>query len=668
MSRDPKHVILPDGTRLEVPAHATGRDVAQAIGPGLAKAALGTTVDGALSDLMTEVPDGADVTIVTKRDERWIELARHTLAHVMAQAVRELMQGEGHDQHAVKLAIGPVIENGFYYDMDLPRSLTPDDLPEIERRMRRIVEEDLPLRRYALPRDRALERYREVGDPYKLELIEDLPEDVPITFYEQGGDAGFTDLCRGPHVPSTGRVPAHFTLTGLAGAYWRGDESRPMLQRVYGVAFPTKEELDQHLWRVEEARKRDHRRLGQQLEIFTLDDDVGPGLPLWLPRGAVMVEEIEALAKEMEAKAGYKRVRSPHLSKEDLFLKSGHLPYYEDAMYPAMELDHVRYFVKPMNCPFHHKIFDARPRSYRELPLRLAEYGTCYRYEDSGALMGLMRVRSMQMNDAHIYCTEEQFEAEFLAVIELYLEYFRLFGIDEYVMRLSLHAPEGLGKKYVNEPELWRRTEDMVRRVMVQHDVPHVEAEDEAAFYGPKIDVQIKSAIGREFTLATNQVDFAQPRTFGLTYVAEDGSRKTPLCLHRAPLSTHERLIGFLIEHYAGDVPLWLAPEQVRIVPIADRHLDYAETVRRALAARGLRAEVDARSERMNAKIRDAELLKVPYTVILGDHEEGAGTVSFRSRQEPEAKGVHLDRFVDHLATARDARAGRIEPVAATPA
>ena len=668
MSRDPKHVILPDGARLEVPSEATGRDVAEAIGPGLAKAALGTTVDGTLSDLMTEVPDGAEITIVTKRDDRWIELARHTLAHVMAQAVRELMRDEGHDEHAVKLAIGPVIENGFYYDMDLPRSLTPDDLPELERRMRRIVEEDLPLRRYALPRDRALERYREVGDPYKLELIEDLPEGVPITFYEQGGDAGFTDLCRGPHVPSTGRVPAHFTLTGLAGAYWRGDESRPMLQRVYGVAFPTKEELDQHLWRVEEARKRDHRRLGQQLEIFTLDDDVGPGLPLWLPRGAVMVEEIEALAKEMEAKAGYKRVRSPHLSKEDLFLKSGHLPYYEDAMYPAMELDNVRYFVKPMNCPFHHKIFDARPRSYRELPLRLAEYGTCYRYEDSGALMGLMRVRSMQMNDAHIYCTEEQFEAEFLAVIELYLAYFRLFGIDEYVMRLSLHAPEGLGKKYVNEPELWRRTEDMVRRVMVQHDVPHVEAEDEAAFYGPKIDVQIKSAIGREFTLATNQVDFAQPRTFGLAYVAEDGSRKTPLCLHRAPLSTHERLIGFLIEHYAGDFPLWLAPEQVRIVPIADRHNGYAETVRRDLAARGLRAEVDARSERMNAKIRDAELFKVPYTVILGDHEEGAGTVSFRSRQEPEAKGVHLGRFVEHLAAARDARSGRVEPIAATPA
>mgnify|MGYP006287744281 FL=1 len=656
-------VTLPDGTKLEVPAGATGLQVAQAIGPGLAKAALGTTVDGALSDLMTEVPEGSTVTILTKRDEAWIDLARHTLAHVMAQAVRERMVAEGFAANDVKLAIGPVIEHGFYYDMDLPRSLTPEDLPEIEARMREIVAEDLPLKRYAVPRDEALSRFRELGDPYKVELIEDLPAEVPITFYEQGEDA-FTDLCRGPHLPSTGKVPKHFKLMSLAGAYWRGDESRPMLQRVYGVAFQTKQELDQHLWRLEEAKRRDHRKLGQQLEIFTLDDEVGPGLPLWLPRGAIMVEEIEALAKEMEKRAGYRRVRSPHLSKEDLFQRSGHLPYYEESMYPAMELDHVRYFVKPMNCPFHHKIYAARPRSYRELPLRLAEYGTCYRYEDSGALMGLMRVRSMQMNDAHIYCTEEQFEAEFLAVIELYLEYFRLFGIDDYEMRLSKHAPEGLGKKYVDEPELWLRTEAMVRRVMVEHDIPHVEAEDEAAFYGPKIDVQIRSAIGREFTLATNQVDFAQPARFDLEYVAEDGSRRTPLCLHRAPLSTHERLIGFLLEHFAGDLPLWLAPEQVRIVPIADRHLAWAEQVRAALDEQGLRAEVDERSERMNAKIRDAELLKVPYTVILGDREEDAAAVSFRSRQEPEAKGVALDAFVRHLAAARDARAREIVPIA----
>lgn len=661
------HVTLPDGTRLELPAGATGLQVAEAIGPGLAKAALGTTVDGTLADLMTEVPDGAKVTILTKRDEGWIDLARHTLAHVMAQAVRERMVAEGFAAQDVKLAIGPVIENGFYYDMDLPRSLTPEDLPEIEARMREIVAENLPLRRYAVPRAEALARFREAGDPYKVELIEDLPEDVAITFYEQGDDA-FTDLCRGPHLPSTGAIPKHFKLMSLAGAYWRGDESRPMLQRIYGVAFTSKDALEQHLWRLEEARKRDHRKLGQQLEIFTLDDEIGPGLPLWLPRGAIMVEEIEALAKEMEAKGGYRRVRSPHLSKEDLFLKSGHLPYYEESMYPAMELDHVRYFVKPMNCPFHHKIYDARPRSYRELPLRLAEYGTCYRYEDSGALMGLMRVRSMQMNDAHIYCTEEQFEAEFLAVIGLYLEYFRLFGIDDYEMRLSKHAPEGLGKKYVDEPELWLRTEEMVRRVMVENDIPHVEEEDEAAFYGPKIDVQIRSAIGREFTLATNQVDFAQPARFGLEYAAEDGSRKTPLCLHRAPLSTHERLIGFLIEHFAGDFPLWLAPEQVRIVPIADRHLGYAERVRAALDAQGVRAEVDERSERMNAKVRDAELLKVPYTVILGDREEEAGAVSFRSRQEPEAKGVPLDAFVRHLAAARDVRARTIEPIDAATA
>ena len=658
-------VILPDGTKLDVPEHATGREVAQAIGPGLAKAALGTTVDGRLSDLATVVPDGAQVAILTKRDDAWIDLARHTLAHVMAQAVREQLTEEGFDPGDVKLAIGPVIENGFYYDMDLPRSLTPEDLPVLEKRMRRIVADDLPLRRFELPRETALKRYREIGDPYKVELIEDLPEDAPLSFYEQGGETGFTDLCRGPHLPSTGKIPPHFKLMSLAGAYWRGDERRPMLQRVYGVAFKTKEELDLHLWRLEEAKKRDHRKLGQQLEIFTLDDDIGPGLPLWLPRGTVMVDEIEKLAKEMERQAGYQRVRSPHLSKEDLFLKSGHLPYYEHDMYPAMELDNVRYFVKPMNCPFHHKIYDARPRSYRELPLRLAEYGTCYRYEDSGALMGLMRVRSMQMNDAHIYCTEEQFEAEFLAVIELYLAYFRLFGIDEYVMRFSKHAPAGLGKKYVDEPELWLRTEAMVRKVMVENDVPHVEAEDEAAFYGPKIDVQITSAIGREFTLATNQVDFAQPRRFGLEYAAEDGTRKTPLCLHRAPLSTHERLIGFLTEHYAGDFPLWLAPEQVRIVPIADRHLGYAEEVRAALDAMDVRAEVDGRSERMNAKIRDAELLKVPYTVILGDREEQDRVVSFRSRQEPEAKGVSLDVFVRHLAKARDERAGEIEPIAA---
>jgi len=659
------HVLLPDGKRLDLPERATGADVAAAIGPGLARAALGVRVDGVLSDLQSSVPDGARIEVLTKKDADAVRLMRHTLAHVMAQAVRALFASEGHDPNQVRMGIGPVIEHGFYYDFDLPRSLTPDDLEAIEQRMRALIADDMELHKYALPREEALARYRAQGDPYKVELIEDLPEDAPITFYEQGGEEGFTDLCRGPHVPRTGVIPPHFKLMSVAGAYWRGDESRPMLQRIYGVAFATKEELERHLWQLEEAKKRDHRKLGAELDIYVLDEDVGPGLPLWLPRGSVMVEEIERLAKEMEARQGYQRVRSPHLSKEDLFLKSGHLPYYEDSMYPAMELDNVRYFVKPMNCPFHHKIFAARPRSYRDLPLRLAEYGTCYRYEDSGALMGLMRVRSMQMNDAHIYCTEAQFEAEFMKVMDLYLEYFSLFGIDHYEMRLSKHGKDGLGKKYVDDEALWIKTESMVRDVMTNAGIPFVEADDEAAFYGPKIDVQITSAIGREFTLATNQVDFAQPARLGLSYIDEHNEKRVPLCLHRAPLSTHERLIGFLIEHFAGDFPVWLAPEQVRIVPIADRHIGYAESLRSRFAEAGLRSEVDASGERMNAKVRDAELYKVPYIVIVGDREENEGTVSFRSRKEPDSNGVGAEAFTAHVVDAARRRLLNVAPLEA---
>ena len=656
------YVTLPDGKRLDLPDHATAKNAAEAIGPGLAKAALGATVNGQLNDLLTELPGGAEISILTKKDDATIRLMRHTLAHVMAQAVTDVFAAEGFPREAVKMGIGPVIENGFYYDFDLPRNLTPEDLGVIEARMREIVAAKLPLRKFELPRAEALDRFAG-RDPYKLELIADLPKDVPLTFYEQGGSEGFTDLCRGPHVPNTGDIPPHFKLMSVAGAYWRGDETRPMLQRIYGVAFRSKEELERHLWQLEEAKKRDHRKLGAELDIFTLDEDIGPGLPLWLPRGAVMIEELEGLAKEMERLGGYQRVKSPHVAKEQLFLKSGHLPYYEGDMFPAMELDNIKYYLKPMNCPFHHKIYAARPRSYRDLPLRLAEYGTCYRYEDHGALMGLMRVRSLQMNDAHIYCSEAQFEAEFMKVIGLYLEYFKLFGIHEYVMRLSKHSKAGLGKKYVDNPELWEKTEEMVRRALQNGNINFVEAEDEAAFYGPKIDVQIKSAIGREFTLATNQVDFAQPERFGLEYIAEDGSRQTPLCLHRAPLSTHERFIGFLIEHFAGDFPLWLAPEQVRIVPIADRHNAYALKLREQLFDAGLRAETDLRSERMNAKVRDAELYKVPYTVIVGDKEMEAGAVSFRSRKEPEQKGIAAAVFMQHLKVHVEGRALEVVPL-----
>jgi threonyl-tRNA synthetase len=561
------------------------------------------------------------------------------------------------------MGIGPVIEHGFYYDFDLPRSLTPEDLEAIDARMRDLMAAKLTLSRTEVSRADALAHWRRLGDPYKVELIEDLPEDVAITFYNQVGEEGFTDLCRGPHVPNTGDVTPHFRLMSVAGAYWRGDESRPMMQRIYAVAFDTAEALEHHLWQLEEGRRRDHRKIGAELDLFVMDDDIGPGLPLWLPRGTVMVEQIEQLAKEMELAAGYQQVRTPHVTKEQLFLKSGHLPYYADSMYPPMELENVRYYMKPMNCPFHHKIFAARPRSYRDLPLRLSEYGTCYRYEDSGALMGLMRVRSMNMNDAHIYCSEAQFEAEFLAVIDLYLRYFKLFGIDEYVMRFSKHAPEGLGKKYVDEPELWQQTEAMTRSALQNGGINFVEVEDEAAFYGPKIDVQIKSAIGREFTLATNQVDFAVPARFDLHYIDEQNQRRTPLCLHRAPLSTHERLIGFLIEHFAGDFPLWLSPEQVRIVPIADRHLEGARALQQEMVAAGLRVEVDSSNERMNAKIRDAELYKVPYVVILGDQELEGGAVSFRSRQEPERRGVPRDAFVRHLCTHAAGRTLAVPPL-----
>jgi len=396
---------------------------------------------------------------------------------------------------------------------------------------------------------------------------------------------------------------------------------------------------------LEEAKKRDHRKLGRELEIFFFDDDIGPGLPLWMPRGGIIIEELEALAKEMELKAGYDRVRTPHLTKEGLFLRSGHLPYYAENMYPPMELEGVKYYMKPMNCPFHHKIFANKPRSYRDLPVKLAEYGTCYRYEKSGELFGLMRVRSMQMNDAHIYCSEEQFEQQFLDVVALYLEYFKLFGIERYVMRLSTHHKRGLGKKYVDNERLWLKTEDMVRRAMDNGNVPYVEVPDEAAFYGPKIDVQIWSAIGREFSLATNQVDFAVPERFDLKYTNREGKEETPLCIHRAPLGTHERMIGFLLEHYAGNFPVWLSPDQVRVIPVSESHNDYAEKIARDLRALDVRAEADLSSDRMNAKIRAAQLLKIPYMPVVGEREMAEGTLSLRKRDGSQANNMPVAEF-----------------------
>ncbi len=573
---------------------------------------------------------------------------RHSAAHIMAQAVLEIFP-EG------KVAIGPPIENGFYYDFDLPRALTPEDLKAIEKRMRQIIAGRHPFKKTVISAEEAREIFKD--QPYKLELIagleqggydeygNPLDEKPEISIYQHDT---FTDLCRGPHVEHTGQInPSTIKLMNVAGAYWRGDEHNPMLQRIYGTAWETKEQLKEYLTMLEEAKKRDHRKLGKELHIYIFDEEVGPGLPLWMPNGSVLIEELEKLAKEMEFKAGYERVRTPHLTKEDLYLRSGHLPYYAESMYPSMELDDgVRYYIKPMNCPMHHKIFASLPRSYRDLPVRLAEYGTCYRYEKSGELFGLMRVRSMQMNDAHIYCSEEQFEEEFMAVVAMYMEYFELFGIEKYVMRLSTHHKSGLGKKYVDNERLWLKTEDMVRRAMTNGGVPFVEVPDEAAFYGPKIDVQVWSAIGREFTLATNQVDFAVPERFDLKFINKNGEEETPLCIHRAPLSTHERMVGFLIEHYAGNFPVWLAPEQVRIIPITDVHSEYARKLEKQLRTVFVRASADLGSERMNAKIRKAQNFKVPYMLIVGDNEMANGTVSLRKRDGSRQNDMPFDEFL----------------------
>ncbi|HYP39891.1 MAG TPA: threonine--tRNA ligase [Chloroflexia bacterium] len=579
---------------------------------------------------------------------------RHSAAHVMAQAVLELYP-------QAKIAIGPPVENGFYYDFDLgrdeggkPKSFTPEDLEQIEKRMRQIVGGKHPFVYRQVSADDARKLFE--GQPYKLELVEGLAsgevdeygnevkEPPAISTYKHDT---FEDLCRGPHVEHTGQIPSDaFKLMSVAGAYWRGDEHNPMLQRIYGTAWQNKKDLNAHLQMLEEAKKRDHRKLGRDLEIFILEEEIGPGLPLWLPRGAAMIEELEKLAKEMEFKAGYDRVRTPHVTKEALFQRSGHLPYYTENMYPPMEMEGVKYYIKPMNCPFHHKIFGSKPRSYREMPVRLAEYGTCYRYEKSGELMGIMRVRSMQMNDAHIYCTEDQFEEEFMGVVALYLEYFRLFGIEKYIMRLSTHHAKGLGKKYVDNERLWHKTEEMVRRAMRNGNVPFEEVADEAAFYGPKIDVQIWSVIGREFSLATNQVDFAVPERFGLSYVNNEGKEETPLCIHRAPLGTHERFIGFLLEQYAGNFPVWLSPEQVRVVPISDHHNDYAQRLAQSIKGLGIRVEADLESERMNAKIRKAQLLKVPYMLVVGDKEMEQETVALRKRDGSQQNNLPVSEFL----------------------
>ncbi|MFA6404958.1 MAG: threonine--tRNA ligase [Candidatus Paceibacterota bacterium] len=595
---------------------------------------------------------------------------RHTLAHLLAAAVLELYP-------EAKNTIGPAIDNGFYYDFD-DLKITDEDLPKIEKKMKELLPKWQAFSHKEVSPEEAKDSFKD--NTYKLELIEDLEKSGEIiTFYTVGnksetatveaatnGDlakptkafrraeevaVSFTDLCRGGHVenPAKEIKPDSWKLSRIAGAYWRGDEKNKMLTRIYGLAFENKKELSEYETMMKEAEKRDHRKIGKEMDIFEFDDDVGPGLPLWLPNGAAMIEELEKLAKETEFMMNYKRVRTPHIAKDSMYLKSGHLPYYEESMFPPMEYEGGKYYLKAMNCPHHHKIFASRMRSYRDLPLRLAEYGTNYRHEKSGELFGLMRVRMLSMNDAHIYCTEEQFASEFQAVNDMYIKYFKIFGIDKYIMRFSTHDPKKLGKKFVDEPELWKKTEDMVRKVLVDSKIPFVEVANEAAFYGPKIDVQVWSAIGKEFTLATNQVDFAVPKRFDLEYTDKDGTKKTPLCIHRAPLGTHERFIGFLIEHYGGNFPLWLAPIQVKVIPIGETHFDTARKVHESLHDSFIRSELDISNDGFGKKVRNAKTAKIPYFIIIGDKDVEANKVTLESRDNGQVGQLPTAEILEKL-------------------
>jgi threonyl-tRNA synthetase len=640
-------ITLPDGSVREYEKGASAMDVAKSISEGLARKVLAASINGEVWDATRAINDDASLKLLTWDDAEAKSTFRHSTAHLMAEAVQSIYP-------EVKFWVGPAVEAGFYYDMDLGDNvLTEEGLVAVEKKMAELAKKNSAFERKEISKADAVNYFTQKGDEYKLDLLGNL-EDGGITLYTQGD---FTDLCRGPHIPNTSFIKA-IKLTSVSGAFWKGDEKNKQLTRVYGISFPNQKELDEHLLMLEEAKKRDHRKLGKELSIYTMDDDIGQGLVLWMPNGTIIIEELERLAKETEEAAGYKRVVTPHIAKENLYLTSGHLPYYADSMYPPMELDGTKYYLKAMNCPHHHKIYDAEPKSYKDLPYRLAEYGTCYRYEQSGELFGLMRVRCLHMNDAHIYCSKEQFAQEFKAVNDMYLKYFKIFGIEKYVMRLSLHDPAKLGEKYVNEPELWLETEELVRSVLIENNVPFVEVKGEGAFYGPKIDVQIWSVIGREFTLATNQVDFAQSRSFKLSFTNKNNEPEIPLIIHRAPLGTHERFIGFLLEHYAGKFPTWLAPLQVKILPISDKFMDYGEAVLKKLKAAGIRAEIDDRNEKIGKKIRDTELAKVPYMLVFGEKEIENNAVAVRKQGKGDQGVKNLDEFIKEISTEINERIG----------
>jgi threonyl-tRNA synthetase len=585
-----------------------------------------------------------------------IQRMRHSAAHVMAEAVQDLFPG-------ARFAIGPAIEDGFYYDMELPRPLTPDDLPAIEERMRQSIAANHPFVQSKWPREKALEYFKQRDQPYKVEIIENLP-DAEVGIYQQGP---FLDLCRGPHVASTGEIGA-VKLLRVAGAYWRGDEHRPMLQRLYGTAWFTQEELDAYLERLEEARRRDHRKIGKDLDLFMISDEIGAGLPLWLPKGATVRRLLEDYIVGVERAQGYQHVYTPNLAKLDLYKTSGHWEHYQDSMYPPMEMESGEELVlRPMNCPHHIQIYKQKMRSYRDLPIRIAELGTMYRLEKSGELAGLSRVRAMTLNDAHIFCTPEQMLGEFIGVVRLVQETYKVMGFENYSYRLSLRDPNDKVKFEQNE-EMWQRSEAALRQALDQLGLSYYEGIGDAAFYGPKLDVQVANVLGKDETISTIQLDFTLPEKFNLEYIGEDGQAHRPVMIHRGILSTMERFMAFLIENYAGNFPVWLAPVQAVVIPIADRHAGYANQVAAALNAAGLRVEVDGRSERMNAKVRDAQMQKVPYMLVVGDKEAESNAVSLRLRTNENIGAVPLADFVAQASQLNASRSRDLWPSVAASA
>ena len=647
------HVTLPDGKQLDLQPGATALDAAKAIGPRLAQDALGATANGELTDLMTPLSDGASITLITKKNPGdAAPLFRHSLGHVMSQAVGEYYKAKGYGPDAIKRGVGPYIENGWYQDFDLPEPLKEEDLPEIEKIMRDIIGRGLDITRREISKDEALAQFPH--DPYKAELIEGLPDDEPITFYSQGD---YTDLCRGPHFPSTGKLPQSFKLMSTSGAYWRGNEKNPILQRIYGVAFATQKELDEYLFQLEEAKRRDHRKLGKELELFTIDPLVGKGLPLWLPNGTVLREELTNFMKEQQFQRGYQGVVTPNIGNLDLYRTSGHYPYYSESQFNPIQVDEEEYMLKPMNCPHHVRIYASKPRSYRDLPVRLAEFGTVYRYEQSGELNGLTRVRGFTQDDAHIFCRPDQLKREFLDVLDLTVLVLKTFGMTDVRFRVGVRAPES--DKYVGDEQNWALAERQIIEAVEEVGLPYTIEPGDAAFYGPKLDFVVKDVLGREWQLGTIQVDYNLPERFDISYTGEDGQEHRPIMIHRAPFGSIERFTGILIEHYAGDFPLWLAPRQVMIIPIADRHNAYAEELREELHRAGLRAEVDDSSNRMQAKVRDAELHKIPVMLIVGDKEQEAREVSVRERTgegTKERKGVKFDDLKAELLERRKNR------------